>query len=303
MTSLLTASRINCLLSCPRKHYWRYEVGMKPAQSSLALRFGSAWHRAMEARWRGANCVEAIKAAFPNEQGLDELMAFTLSGLLIGYYLHHGESDSIVKEIHPEVEFRRPLAGSRSFDVAGKIDGLAVLHDGRIALVEHKTTSEDIAPDSDYWVRLRFNPQLLQYVEAGRALGWPIETVIYDVTRKPMIRQKQSETVEQFGDRLAADTQERPEFYFARREVPVLDDDMEEFRVQRLVMSRQILGCRAEEKRHARRDRAWPRNLSTITCRACEFASFCVQNININPEQPPAGFVVGNAHEELTVTP
>lgn len=303
MTSLLTASRINCLLSCPRKHYWRYEVGMKPAQSSLALRFGSAWHRAMEARWRGSDYAGALAAALPEGVELDPLAAHTVAGLLAGYYRHHGESDSIVKEIHPEVEFRRPLAGSRSFDVAGKIDGLAVLHDGRIALVEHKTTSEDISPDSDYWVRLRFNPQLLQYVEAGRALGWPIETVIYDVTRKPSIRQKQSETVEQFGDRLTADTQERPEFYFARREVPVLDDDMEEFRVQRLVMSRQILSCRAEEKRHARRDRAWPRNLSTITCRACEFASFCVQNININPEQPPAGFVVGNAHEELTVTP
>jgi hypothetical protein len=302
MTSLLTASRINCLLACPRRHFWRYEIGMKPRQSSDALRFGSAWHRAMEARWRGADFQDALASALPENVDLEPLAAHTVTGLLAAYYQHHGERDQVVKEIHPEVEFRHKLTGSRSFDVAGKIDGLAVLHDGRIALIEHKTTADSVEPDSDYWDRLRFNPQILQYVDSARALGWGIEVVIYDVARKPMIRQKQTETVEQFGDRLHADAMERPAFYFARREVPILEDDLAEFRAQRLVMGRHILSCRAEERAHARRERAWPRNINTIACRSCEFSSFCLQNSTINPEQPPAGFVVGNAHEELTTT-
>ena len=47
---LMTASRMNTLLSCPRKHYWRYEVGMSRVTDAAALRFGTAWHAAMEAR-------------------------------------------------------------------------------------------------------------------------------------------------------------------------------------------------------------------------------------------------------------
>jgi hypothetical protein len=301
MTSLLTASRINCILACPRRHFWRYEVGLKPRQAALALRLGSAWHWAMEARWTGSDYDAALATALPKGVDLDPMAVAIVGGLLAGYYRYYGEKDSIVKEIHPEVEFRQPLKGSRSFDLAGKIDGLAVLHDGRIALVEHKTTSDSIAPESDYWIRLRFNPQVLQYVDAARNLGWQVETVLYDTTRKPMIRQKQTESIDEFGDRLADDSCTRPEFYFARREVPVLDDDLEEFRVQRNVMARHILNCRSEERRHARRERAWPRHLSTISCQSCEYESFCVQNTVIDIQQPPAAFVVGNAFEELSV--
>jgi hypothetical protein len=60
MKELLTASRMAALLACPRKHFWRYELGLRRTVDADALRFGSAWHRAMEARWSGAD----ISAAF-----------------------------------------------------------------------------------------------------------------------------------------------------------------------------------------------------------------------------------------------
>src|SRR5690606_36744924 len=136
----------------------------------------------------------------------------------------------------------------------------------RLAIVETKTTADSIAPDSDYWLRLRFNGQLMQYVLAARTFGWDISTVIYDVVRKPAIEPRQIplldaegrkvvldangervlkkdgspresgdkekgytlqtriETPEEFSDRLYQDTLARPDFYFARREVPILED-------------------------------------------------------------------------------
>lgn len=296
----LTASRMAALLACPRKHYWRYEVGLSAAVSAGALRFGSAWHAAMECRWQGMECAVALAKACEGADSFTELDVATLSGLLAGYYARYGGEAETVKTLHPEQEFRYALDGSRTFDVCGKIDGLGVLCDGRLALVEHKTTSDSLEADSDYWQRLRFNPQIYQYVLAARALGWDVQTVIYDVTRKPMIKQKQTETVEQFGGRLAADTRERPDFYFARREVAVLDQDVEEFAIQRLELSRLILLLRAAGRRARRPEHAWPRNCGGMTCRFCEFCPFCMQNIPVDPAQPPAGFAVGLTNPELS---
>jgi len=263
-----------------------------------ALRFGTAWHTAMEARWTGADVEAAFQAAVAEKTDLDEVQLATLSGMLAGYYTFYATDP--IKNVHPEVEFRHPLGGSRTFESAGKIDGLAVMHDGRLALVEHKTAGCDIAPDSDYWLRLRGNAQVMQYVLAARALGWDVALVIYDVARKPSIRQKQGESPEQFGDRLGADTQARPEFYFARREVPILEDDLAEFEVQRQVLARQILACRGESRRARRPEHGWPRNVGEMTCKFCDFAGFCLQNMAIDAARPPAGFVVGAVHEELT---
>ena len=296
---LLTASRMQCLLSCPRKHFHRYEQGLQRTDADGdALRFGSAWHRAMEARATGADIETAFKAGLSDKTNLDELQVATLSGMLAGYYAYY--QVDVIAKMNPEVEFRMPLTGSRTFDVAGKIDGLAILTDDRLALVEHKTTSDSVAPDSDYWLRLRGNLQIMQYVLAARALGWDVATIIYDVAKKPAIRQKQNETPEQFGDRLTADTKERPEFYFARREIPILEDDLQEFEAQRLVVAREILSCRSESRRAAKPEHGWPRNVGEWTCRFCDFSGFCLQNGAIDAAHPPAGFRIGSINPELT---
>jgi len=299
MKEMLTATRMGMVLACPRRHFWRYEVGLHAVVEAMALRFGSAWHKAMEMRWQGYFADAALVAAF-SEMSFDEITIATLGGLLGAYYTRYANNE-IVKELHPEVEFRLPLAGSRTFDAAGKIDGLGVLHDGRLALIEHKTCGSDIAPDSDYWLRLRFNQQVYQYVLAARALGWDVQVVIYDVTRKPAIRQKQNETAAEFGDRLAADAKERPEFYFARREVPILDQDLAEFEVQRLALSRQILFFRSAARNARRPEHGWPRNCNEMTCKFCEFEQFCMQNCSVDPAAPPAGFRVGPVNPELSV--
>ena len=299
MKEMLTATRMGMVLGCPRRHYWRYEVGLHALIDAMALRFGTAWHAAMECRWQGRSAEEALMVA-AQDRTFDEITVATLAGLLGAYYARYADCE-VVKELHPEVEFRLPLAGSRTFDAAGKIDGLGVLHDGRLALVEHKTCGSDISADSGYWLRLRFNQQVYQYVLAARALGWDVQVVIYDVTRKPGIKQKQNETAAEFGDRLVADAKERPEFYFARREVPILDQDLAEFEVQRLALSRQILFFRSAARSARRPEHGWPRNCNEMTCKYCEFAGFCLANVAADAARPPAGFRVGGANEELAV--
>jgi hypothetical protein len=252
----------------------------------------------MEARWACKNYEEALAVALSDFQTLDEIQVATLSGLLAGYYSYYNEDP--VKNLKAECQFSIPLDGSLTFSADGKIDGLGTLTDGRSVLLEHKTTRDSVEPSSDYWMRLRFNPQIYQYVHAARANGWPIEVVYYDVTRKPLIRQKQTETPEDFCNRLSADAVHRPEFYFARREVPILDDDLEEFVAQRLEIGRDILSKRKNQKRWPGQEhRAWPRNCSEMQCGFCDFSGPCLQNITVDPAHPPAGFVVGDQNPEL----
>ena len=340
---LLTASRMGALLRCQRMHYWRYEVGLKPIRHSHALRFGSAWHVAMECRWQGMDYEAAMSEAVAQADSFEPLDVATLAAMLAGYYAYYAGDRECVKTLHPEQEFHFDLPGSRTFAVAGKIDGLGVTFRDEQCLVEHKTTSEDVAPDSSYWNVLRFNSQIYQYVGAARAHQWNPTAIIYDVTRKPTIRplsnvptlddaglkivmgadgqrvikkdgtpkqtadkekgevlQGAPENADQFGARLMADIQTRPDFYFARREVPILDADIEEFETQRLELSRQILMHRAAQRKAKRPEHAWARNCGKMTCGNCDFESFCMQNISVDPAQPPVGFEIGDRFAELS---
>jgi len=339
---LLTASRMTTLLTCPRKHYYRYELGLVPVKHALALRFGSAFHKAMEQRWKGATFEEALKAALETAEAFEELDAAILAGLLAGYYARYAVEAECVASLQPETSFRYALKGSLTFNVCGMIDGLGVLKTGWLCLLEHKTTGEDISPASDYWLRLRFNPQIYQYVHAARHLGHNVVKIIYDVTRKPAIRPREtlpaldadglkqvidasgnrvfkkdgapkqsadsakgetlltaSETPEQFADRLAADTLARPEFYFGRREVAVLDEDLNQFAEQRLNLGKLILHFRATARLLKAPEWAWPRACSGMTCQSCEYSGFCLANVSVDVNQPPAGFKAGVFNPEL----
>jgi hypothetical protein len=195
--------------------------------------------------------------------------------------------------------------------------------------------------DSDYWLRLRFCGQVLQYISALRTMGRDIKEVVYDVVRKPSIApksipmldeqgckivldiecnrifkkdgtpresadaekgyviQSRLETPEEFCGRLVLDCQERPEFYFARREVPILEQDLREFEIQRLELSKMILSFRRAQKRVDSPEQAWPRNCNGMTCKSCQFSGPCLQNLTINAENIPAGFMIGKIHNEL----
>jgi len=310
MNNIITASRQNSLLHCARAHFWAYEIGLQKETTSIALHFGSAWHRAMEYRWLGKSYDDALAYAIPEGIELDQMTCSTIAALLAGYYDHYGTRERVGK-LNPEEEFEHPIEGT-NFTARGKIDGLGTLKRGGSVIVESKTTGDSITPDSDYWLRLRFNIQLYQYYDAALNKGWDIREVIYDVTRKPSIRPKaigkkelkHKETPDEFCDRLYQDTLVRPEFYFCRKEVPILESDFQQFKNQRVALCRMIEDFRAHENCEpylGQRDQeAWPRNVSTNTCNFCAYKSFCLQNIQPDLDHLPEGFSIGKFNPELS---
>lgn len=55
-SELITHSRLQCFLTCRRKHYYRYELGLDPAEAQQrdALFFGRLWHAALDVYWHFA---------------------------------------------------------------------------------------------------------------------------------------------------------------------------------------------------------------------------------------------------------
>ncbi len=285
---------------CPREHYWKYEVGLRSDRHAPALTFGSAWASAMESRWKGKSFKVAAANAIAGQK-MERIPETIFSSLLMAYYAHWGNKEVRTK-IHPEQEFKGPLNGVPGWTVAGKLDGLGTQNAEHV-IVEGKTTASKIDSGSDYWMRLRFNPQLLQYYVAAMAAGWNIAKVIYDVVRKPKLKQKLKgkvpETLYDFGERVFESIQSKPEFYFARREVTVLQDDVDAFLAHRNNIAFNIMHFRKREKLFRLPEEAHVRAVGTNTCRNCQFQSFCLQNRTVNPKRPPAGFRVGAFNPEL----
>lgn len=222
---LITNSRLSALKSCPRKHYFGYELGLRPDTSAKPLRMGSAYHVGLEAWGEGeepAECIALATAQYESlpswcktEEQVHEWMVEreTVARLLEGYFWRWavvdddnsndpvGVIDVIATELAFEVPIVNPETGkpTPSFKRAGKIDGIVKLVGGRVAVREFKTTSDDISPESDYWKRLRIDEQISGYYVAAKALGHDVQTVLYDVTRKPDISPRQIPLVDAEG--------------------------------------------------------------------------------------------------------
>lgn len=324
---LLTSSRTTTALNCLRQHYYRYELGLRPVEDADALTFGRAFHECLEARAKGADFKKALK--------LEDVETFAdakLYGLVGGYYeWYAGERDEIA-DMQPEIEFGPdPIEGSRTFYGAGKIDGLATLKDGRLALVEHKTTGEDIADGADYWLRLSFNPQLYKYFIALNARGIMPNTVIYDVVRKPTIKPGKEETPQGFAERLLRDCTGEPEqavtkdgklrftptgapmlarrggaWYFQRRHVAITSAMIDEFKAQMRAVCHILTYIKGEARALAAKGvdpaAAWPRNCNGFVCDMCGYRAVCHGRVAVDPSAPPAGFKIVPPNEELSTT-
>jgi len=247
MTQTLTHSRLACFRTCPRKHYLSYELGIRPEKDSFSLRVGSAFHLALDLIEKGHDPSDAF------ERVLDDPYDVALVAAMVhGHHFRwNGQQPEVVaSELAFEMPLRNPETGAATpiWNLAGVIDKIVRLDDGRLALMEHKTTSRDFSPGADYWVRLHMDQQLSIYVLAAREIGYDVATVLYDVTRRPMLRPLKAtpeesrkykangvlyanqrdvdETPAEFTARVAAYVAEHPES-FARIEIARLDQDLQ----------------------------------------------------------------------------
>ncbi len=253
---LLTTSRLQAYRRCPREEKLRYQLGLQSPQTE-ALRFGTLVHLGLEAWWK-ADPEERLAAALQVVAGeaADAYEQARVDCLLIGYDARWGGAGLVALAV--EHEFQLPLvnpdtrAESKTWRLGGKMDVLALeIASQRTWVIEHKTSSADISPGSNYIARLKLDGQVSMYHRAARELEHDPAGVIYDVIGKVDLRpyratpvesrkytkdgrlyanqRERDETPDEYAVRVAAHIAENPDDYFQRATVVRLEDEMRDF--------------------------------------------------------------------------
>jgi len=197
---LFTISRLRSYRTCPRYHDYKYNQRLEVVDDDGgAASFGTAGHAGLEA-W-----LLAIQSDLPQNEiltsaldtaeesarchGFDDFEVERLRAVLEGY--HYRWIDHPLEVLAVEAQFRAPMRDPETGEVSdvdegGKMDGV-VRRDGRLLILEHKFTEQDVSPGTPYWVRLRVDGQISIYLDGAATLGFHAEGCLYDVISKPGI--------------------------------------------------------------------------------------------------------------------
>lgn len=231
---ILTNSARTAFLNCRMKFYWQYICRLTPIKASLPFLIGGMFHDGLETFYNGEfeedtfrekvrQAVEGAMSAAETDKESEMLWSqeAIIMGMLKGYIERYATQDKVQwKVIAPETDFVFQLKSGMKY--AGKRDLLVKSRKVKgITLVEHKTTS---VLSSGYLAKLPLDNQILLYcksVELEKAFGELPKQIIYNVIKKSGLRQRQSETFNQFKERIEQEYLDNLTSYFYREVIPV----------------------------------------------------------------------------------
>ena len=231
VTQSLLATWVNC-----RQHA-AYELdGWESPGSKEALVFGSLWHWLLEQAYAVLTTrMDRLGKMHPTEVGSAAYFGFAASRWMKGHAGAVGDAE-LCERMLTWAEglwegYWRQWAGDLELDfvgveskfdvqwhgwrLRGMRDGLFRDGKGRLTLLETKTASR--VDDDSLLLMLPVNFQVLYYLTACEAEGQTARRVLYNVVRKPQIKQG-SQSLADYTDRIQQDVAARPDFYFHRYE-------------------------------------------------------------------------------------
>lgn len=174
------------------------------------------------------------------------------------------------------------LYGIRFAQANGQLERYGIRHDdspvaGAFCDVWHRP---DIAP------KRVSKADLKMLVETGEYCGTKVTA--------PPEAEVVIETPEMFGARLLADIAERPEHYFAQREVSRTDAELGRFQRRIWQIARQI--------RYVEKQGLWVCNPASCQSKfRCEFMELCRSGVEVGPEDAPVGYRKKHPKEEEVI--
>lgn len=270
----LSHSSLNSQLACAQRYAYEYVDKIEPISKSAGRRLGGAFAKALEAGDPevGVKFLEEGTFALTQEdQDQLRIDCAIVRAAAKAYLAAYGAGER--REFGYRVRLRNPHTGaySRTFDLEGYADGL-VPNGSEVAQIGFTLIEDKFVGrlEATAVKRLKLDRQLaLECYGIWRATGQPVTDIKYRFTRKPSIKQKQTETVEQFCERVEADYEERPEFYLLEEPLERTADD--------LVRIEAELWQWAAQRREAHRAHVFPRNSSHChDYGGCPFLPLCV---------------------------
>ena len=229
-----TYSMWNQFRNCRKAAELRYLQHLVPLERDRNLHFGSLIHECLEL-WHGqrdlARVLDLIdRRCAARAQDEDQKRDWHLATAMMRAYAERYAQDDF-EVVALEHVFEGPIvnpatgAASRSFRLAGKVDGIVRI-DGEYFILEHKTASQI---DSDYLERLWTDFQITLYAHyVEQTLGIPITGILYNVLVKARLQQSRGETEEEFEARRAELlAKSKTGRTTARRREPESDEDFQ----------------------------------------------------------------------------
>ncbi len=199
--TVLTNSAVTTFRRCAREFYYAYILLCRALTQPEPLRFGTLLHLGLEAWWKakqrswegsfaGVAALEAMRA-----HAHDDFELARAGALIIGYDARWGDTPYEVISVEGLIvtPLVHPHTGEQSpaYELGMKLDVLVRdPRDGRVKVIEHKSSAEDISLGSTYWQALKISSQLSTYIAGAKADGYDVEEVVYDVIGKPELRPK-----------------------------------------------------------------------------------------------------------------
>jgi hypothetical protein len=252
----VTFSLLSTFLDCREKARF-YLQGWTPTSSSMALTFGSIVHKIDEwvrdsirtgklkevpSKQYIKNLIHDVEKLWHKDNpraGKQELEHLELSlllaeGVMPRYFKYWYKDFSDLQWEKVEGVFKVPYTvkdrkgNNRETFLRGKIDGSFRMKKGGPWLFETKTKSridEEILSDI-----LPFEMQANIYLSALRRMDKKTPSgLLYNIIRRPGLRQRKNESIKAFADRIEEDVSERPDWYFVRMEMSIDGAEIDQF--------------------------------------------------------------------------
>ena len=192
---MFSHSRINCFKQCPQLYKYKYIDKLIPlGADTKQLSMGKAFHVGIENGSTDAalEFLEKDKFFMSTESETDKTIVLAM----VEAFLKKFPEASTWEH---EVYMTGKLLNEQEDDFQVYIDALEE-HENGYYIIELKTTSRI---DQTYIDKLDFNDQVNRYYYfAEKQLKKPILGIKYYVIKKPLLRQKMNETVDQFRQRV-----------------------------------------------------------------------------------------------------
>lgn len=277
----VTQSLLTAWDSCPVLAKNILQGWMSPTPSE-ALFFGSLFHNLLEDHYNSEKMKIDLGKFFDrqrkNAAGISSKItekSYAMAEALYPSYCTYWNNDDIEKvwyELEPVFDIHFPyakeLGGHR---IRGRIDGVFELNDA-LWLLETKTKSR--VDEGGLMEQLNLDFQILFYITAAEKIfEREIKGVLYNVVRKPQLKQKKNEQINEFAERMKDDVFSRPDFYFMRYEAAFTRRAIKEFKAELHSMLIDYAKWVKSDFANSRK-----RRVSCTSKWNCEFLSACAQN-------------------------
>lgn len=221
--------------NCRKAAELRYLQHLVPLERDRNLHFGSLIHECLQAwhqRRDSAEVLALIDRLCPSRlqdetQRRDwHLATAMMKGYTSRYPTEEFEIVALEKTFEGPIVNPATGAASRSFVLAGKVDGIVRIN-GEYFILEHKTAGQ---LDADYLEKLWTDFQITIYAHyIEQTMGIPITGILYNVLVKAKLQQGKGETEEEFHARRAELlAKSKTGKTTAKRKLPESDDEFQQ---------------------------------------------------------------------------